>query len=122
MVLFGLTSFVAAALLFSVQPMIGKMALPVLGGTPAVWNTCLVYFQATLLFGYLFVHGASLRSGTERRRINRTYLFMLAILLALGYLAQPIVIEAGASSPSSTPYSPALTLLGILVPRRLSRW
>ena len=58
-VLFGMTSFLAAALLFSVQPMIGKMVLPVLGGTPAVWNTCLVYFQVMLLGGYLFAHGIS---------------------------------------------------------------
>ena len=62
-VLFGLTSFLAAALLFSVQPMIGKMVLPVLGGTPAVWTTCLVYFQVMLLGGYLFAHGVNLTEG-----------------------------------------------------------
>ena len=44
--------------------MIGKMVLPVLGGTPAVWNTCLVYFQAILLLGYLFAHGASRKEST----------------------------------------------------------
>ena len=60
--LFGLTSFLAAALLFSVQPMIGKMVLPVLGGTPAVWTTCLVYFQVMLLGGYLFAHGIQAHS------------------------------------------------------------
>ena len=54
-ILFGLASFLASALLFSVQPMIGKMVLPVFGGTPAVWNTCLVFFQGTLLCGYLLV-------------------------------------------------------------------
>jgi len=113
-VLFGLSSFVAAALLFSVQPMIGKMALPVLGGTPAVWNTCLVYFQVTLLLGYLFVHGARRREGTERRRINAVYLFMLAILLALGTVLQPIVIEPGDGSHGSVADYPALALLGIL--------
>jgi len=48
-ILFGLTSFLAAVLLFSVEPMIGKMVLPVFGGTPSVWNTCLVYFQVMLL-------------------------------------------------------------------------
>ena len=46
--LFGFTMFVAALLLFSVQPMIGKMVLPILGGTPGVWNTCLVFFQADI--------------------------------------------------------------------------
>ena len=47
--LFGVTIFVSSALLFSVQPMIAKMLLPLLGGTPAVWNTCMLFFQAVLL-------------------------------------------------------------------------
>jgi len=47
--LYCLASFLGALLLFSVQPMIGKMVLPVFGGTPSVWNTCLVYFQVMLL-------------------------------------------------------------------------
>jgi SAM-dependent methyltransferase len=42
--------------MFMVQPMIGKMILPTLGGAPAVWNTCLVFFQALLLGGYLYAH------------------------------------------------------------------
>jgi hypothetical protein len=36
-------------LLFAMQPMVGKMILPLLGGTPAVWSTCMVFFQAALL-------------------------------------------------------------------------
>jgi hypothetical protein len=147
-VLFGLTSFLAAALLFSVQPMIGKMALPVLGGTPAVWNTCLVYFQVVLLLGYLFVHGVrrwsrinvGLRSAkgralaergptfreaiaglhlshneaSERRRIHGTYLFVLAILLSLGFVLQPILIRMSARAQSSVAEHPAAVLLTIL--------
>ncbi|XZE18737.1 spermidine synthase [Pirellulaceae bacterium SH449] len=50
------TIFLSAALMFMVQPMIGKMILPTLGGSPAVWNTCLVFFQALLLGGYLYAH------------------------------------------------------------------
>ncbi len=50
------TIFLSAALMFMVQPMIGKMILPTLGGAPAVWNTCLVFFQALLLGGYLYAH------------------------------------------------------------------
>jgi hypothetical protein len=113
-VLFGLTSFLAAALLFSVQPMIGKMVLPVLGGTPAVWNTCLVYFQAILLLGYLFAHGASRKESTARRRINGVYLSMLAILLALGAMLQPIVIQPEGGSQTAMAEYPALALLGIM--------
>ncbi len=50
--LFSLTLFLSAALAFVVQPLIAKRLLPLLGGSPAVWNTCLVFFQATLLVGY----------------------------------------------------------------------
>ena len=45
-----------AGLLFLVQPMSARMLLPLLGGAPAVWNTCLVFFQVSLLLGYLYAH------------------------------------------------------------------
>jgi spermidine synthase len=54
--LFALTLFTSAALLFFVQPLVARLLLPRLGGTPAVWNTCLVFFQALLLAGYLYAH------------------------------------------------------------------
>src|SRR4051812_38013916 len=53
---FSFTLFVSATLLFLVQPMIGKLILPQLGGTPAVWNTCMVFFQGVLLVGYGYTH------------------------------------------------------------------
>ena len=84
-VVFGMTSFLAAALLFSVEPMIGKMVLPVLGGTPAVWNTCLVYFQVMLLGGYLFAHGVVHTKAAKRGRVSVLYLSVLAVLLAFAY-------------------------------------
>src|SRR6516164_1670035 len=99
--LFGMTSFVAAALLFSVQPMIGKMVLPVLGGTPAVWNTCLVYFQVTLLGGYLFAHLVNRPGAAERDRVSVPYLATLALLLVLGYILEPIAIAPGAVNSSN---------------------
>lgn len=55
-VLYGATLFGGAALLFLVQPMIGKMTLPALGGSPTVWITCMLFFQAALLCGYLYAH------------------------------------------------------------------
>ena len=57
--IFGFTLFVSAFLLFLIQPMIGKMILPNLGGTPQVWNTCMVFFQAALLAGYAYTHFVS---------------------------------------------------------------
>jgi hypothetical protein len=53
---FGISMLLSAALLFLVEPMLAKMMLPSLGGTPAVWNSCLVFFQAMLLVGYLYAH------------------------------------------------------------------
>ena len=57
--LFTSTLFVSAFLLFLVQPMIAKMVLPLLGGSPMVWNTCMVFFQIALLAGYTYAHLAS---------------------------------------------------------------
>lgn len=51
---FGLTLFLSAGLLFWVQPLIAKMLLPLLGGGPSIWNTCMVFFQASLLAGYSY--------------------------------------------------------------------
>ena len=47
---------VGAVLLFSVQPLVGKLLLPLLGGAPSVWNTVMVFFQAMLLAGYAYAH------------------------------------------------------------------
>jgi hypothetical protein len=53
---YAITLFVSAFLLFLVQPIIGQKILPKLGGTPSVWNTCVVFFQVTLLIGYAYTH------------------------------------------------------------------
>src|SRR4051794_30627890 len=55
---FAFTLFLSACLLFIIEPMVGKMMLPLMGGTPAVWNTCMVFFQAVLLAGYGYAHAA----------------------------------------------------------------
>src|ERR1700716_2424380 len=66
---FAITLFVSATLLFLVQPMIGKMILPQLGGTPAVWNTCMVFFQGVLLVGYGYTHLLTTTQSTKRQVI-----------------------------------------------------
>ncbi len=77
--LFTLTTFVAAALLFVLQPMIGKMILPRLGGGPSVWNTCMVFFQAVLLIGYSYAHLMPTRVGIRRHALLHPLLLLLAI-------------------------------------------
>src|SRR5258707_8165650 len=61
LLLYALTLFTGATLLFVMQPMVGKMILPLLGGTPAVWSTCMVFFQAALLGGYAHAHALTAR-------------------------------------------------------------
>src|SRR5712692_1375589 len=56
MLLYALTFFLSAFLLFQIQPMIAKVILPWFGGSAAVWTTCLVFFQVVLLLGYLYAH------------------------------------------------------------------
>jgi hypothetical protein len=55
-IVFTLAVFLSAALLFVVEPMFGKMVLPLLGGSPAVWTTCMLFFQGALLLGYFYAH------------------------------------------------------------------
>ncbi len=57
--LYVVTLFVSAGLLFAVQPMLGKMMLPLVGGSPSGWLTALAFFQMALLAGYLLAHGLS---------------------------------------------------------------
>src|SRR6202030_4480580 len=90
LLLFGLTLFVSAALLFLVQPMIAKMLLPMLGGTPAVWNTCMVFFQATLFAGYLYTHA------TTRWLKPRTQATVHATLWLLSIATLPIALSVDA--------------------------
>ena len=114
-ILFGLASFLASALLFSVQPMIGKMVLPVFGGTPAVWNTCLVFFQGTLLCGYLVAYGAGRTRCDGPRRISDFYL--AGLRRSAGRRLRHAADRARGRRRSADLRSggnPALVLLGVL--------
>jgi len=93
--LFVCTLFLSSTLLFLVQPMIAKMVLPLLGGTPAVWNTCMVFFQMTLLLGYLYVHAV-----TRWLRLGQQAVLHIA-LLVLSLLALPVAIAAHDEPPST---------------------
>jgi spermidine synthase len=78
--LFGATSFLSAFLLFLIQPMYAKMLLPLLGGSPSVWKTALVFYQGALLLGYLWAH-ASARFGVRRHSVIHVALFALAFVV-----------------------------------------
>jgi spermidine synthase len=71
--------FLSSSLLFLVEPMAGKRLLPLLGGSSAVWITCLVFFQTALLLGYLCAHAIAMR--LSRRTQPVAYGFLLALSL-----------------------------------------
>jgi hypothetical protein len=79
--LYGVTVFLGAFLLFLVEPMAAKQLLPALGGSSAVWLTCLVFFQVTLLLGYLYAHWLTRAAFDGWQR--RIYLALLAIAVVL---------------------------------------
>jgi hypothetical protein len=81
--LFAITLFVSAFILFLVQPIIGKTILPKLGGTPQVWNTCMVFFQSVLLLGYFYTHASSTRLSQRRQLILHCLLLFVPFLILL---------------------------------------
>jgi hypothetical protein len=77
---FTLAVFLSAALLFVVEPMFGKMVLPLLGGSPAVWTTCMLFFQGALLLGYLYAHLGPRWLGLRRHTLLHIALLTLCLL------------------------------------------
>jgi hypothetical protein len=78
---FTLAVFISAALLFVLEPMFGKMVLPLLGGSPAVWTTCMLFFQGALLLGYLYAHIGPRWLGLRRHTIAHLGVLALCLLL-----------------------------------------
>jgi len=88
--------------------MIAEIILPLLGGAPSVWNTCMVFYQAALLGGYVYAHLAIKWFGVRRQSILHLGLFLLSLLLL------PIGIPAGLAPPTETHPVPWLFMLLIL--------
>lgn len=89
---FGVTILLSAFLLFQIQPLISKAILPWFGGCPAVWTTCLLFFQTLLFGGYLYAHLLQRWLATR----SQTVVHLLLVVAALAVL--PILPE-----PSSKP-------------------
>lgn len=86
--LFAVTVFISAFLLFQVQPLLAKFILPWFGGTPAVWTMCMLVFQLLLFGGYAYAHLLSRVRSTSRQACIH------AVLLTIAALALPIVPDA----------------------------
>ena len=105
--LFAATLFVGSFLMFLAEPMVAKMILPILGGAPMVWNTCVLFFQITLFGGYACAHGTISWLGTRRSTV------LYLALLVVPFAVLPVTIRASQVPPSDG--SPIGWLLLLLV-------
>ncbi|MBN9500640.1 MAG: hypothetical protein BGO01_18525 [Armatimonadetes bacterium 55-13] len=117
--LYTITLFLSSALLFLVQPMVAKMILPRLGGSPAVWTASMLFFQALLLAGYAYAHWSTRALGLRRQP-------KIHLLVLLGALAAiPLFLHtahqlrtgeaAGLDSGNANPVFIALQVLAVLI-------
>jgi len=105
MILYAVTIFLSAFLLFQVQPLIAKMILPWFGGTAAVWTICMLFFQVLLLAGYVYSH-AYVRLRVPARRTIHMGLLVLA--------AAALPLAASAAWKPSGSEDPTWRILGLL--------
>lgn len=105
-VVFTLASLLGSTLLFLVQPIIGRLLLPRAGGTASLWNTAMVFFQATLLVGYLLAHLGISAVGVARHR----YAHLALLAAPLAFL--PLAVPGDWSLDAGT--DPIMATLGVL--------
>ncbi len=106
MILYAAAIFLGAFLLFLVQPIIAKQIVPWFGGSAAVWATCMVFFQMTLLVGYAYA------DVTTRRLTPRRQIALHIALLALSVLALPIMPDASWKPQGEE--NPSWRIIGLL--------
>ena len=105
-VVFVVAVFLSSTLLFLVQPLVARILLPLVGGSSALWNTAMVFFQVTLLLGYAYAHGSIRRVGSRRHPFLQTPM-LFAPLLVL-----PLAVPAGWVLPNDI--APSLWVLTVL--------
>ncbi len=109
MILYALTVGLSAFLLFAVQPVLAKMILPWFGGSSAVWSTCMLFFQLTLLLGYLYAHWLN-----EKLR-PRTQAAVHTVALAISMAALPILPNPLWKTAAGAPSLKILALLAATI-------
>lgn len=99
--LFSAALFISAGLLFWIQPLIAKTLLPLLGGAPAVWNTCLLFFQTMLLLGYLYALASSKwLSLRAQAAVHISLLLLIAIYLFRSSAHAPVLTAVQQGNPT----------------------
>ncbi|MFO7898983.1 MAG: ferrichrome ABC transporter permease, partial [Planctomycetota bacterium] len=113
--IYALTIFLSAFLLFQVELVIAKHILPWFGGTPAVWTTCMLFFQVLLMAGYAYSHliVKRLRSSRQARLHVAILAASLCVLGVQALLWSSPVLPGDAWKPDGSDY-PVLRILGLL--------
>jgi hypothetical protein len=75
------TLFLSSALMFLLEPLIAKVLLPIFGGTPMIWNSCVVFFQAVLLLGYAYAWGLSRSLGLRQQVLVQMLVLAIPLLV-----------------------------------------
>jgi hypothetical protein len=112
--IFAITIFVSAFLLFLVQPLVGKLILPKLGGTPQVWNTCMVFFQSVLLLGYAYTHSVTTRLKLRQQLMLHSGLLAIPIVMMFLFPMYDVV-KGWTPPPGSNPIVDTLGILALIV-------
>jgi hypothetical protein len=108
-VLFATALFLNALLIFWVQPLFAKMVLPLLGGSPSVWTTCMLFFQAALLAGYAYGHAGIRTLGIRRHAMLHIVLVWLPLLVL------PIAVNTETVPATDQPIAWLLQTMGSTV-------
>lgn len=113
--LFAAITLLSAFLLFQTELIVAKYILPWFGGTPAVWNTCMLFYQSVLLVGYLYSHSLCSRfDGKTQARIHRRTLLIVLATLAAAVLQWGSPLTPAAHWKYVLPESPVLHILVLL--------
>jgi spermidine synthase len=109
--LYAIAIFLGSFLLFLVEPMAAKRLVPLLGGSAAVWTTCLVFFQIALLLGYLCAHWLATRLRPRAQAL--AYIGLLAVCLLQARLNLRPELQASTDHPIRSVFLLLTTLIGL---------
>lgn len=115
MLQYALPIFLGAFLLFQVQPIIARCLLPWFGGTPAVWTTCMLFFQVVLLAGYAYAHFLVMRLRPRGQALAQSLLMGLSLALLIFFASRwgaPLIPDA--SYKPADPGFPIPRILALL--------
>ncbi len=112
---FAVTIFLSAFLLFQIQLIVGKLVLPWFGGTPAVWTTCMLVFQSLLVLGYAYAHLVVAKLAPARQRtVHVAVLALAVIVLGVQVIAWGSVVLPPASWKPTGSVAPAREIVQLL--------